>query len=95
MRIKFKKNEQKNFLDKVIHKISSPSLRGLLQFGIDTNYDSLKNYYTERRLLPEELFLELCHLAKINQSELMFEVLEENWGKIKGGKVTKKKAFLL
>jgi hypothetical protein len=45
----------------------------------------LKNYYSQRRLLPEDLFLDLCHLAKIDFKLLDIQYKPENWGKIKGG----------
>jgi len=85
-RVKFRKGKQREFLDNVKEKLMAPSIRSLLQFGILTNYSSLKNYYSERRLLPKELFEDLCHLAKIDFKDLDFEFLEGNWGQLKGGK---------
>ena len=87
MRIKFKKGGQRAFLDLVIMRINSPSLRGVLQFGFDIPYSTLKNYYNESRILPESLFNDLCNIARIKASELSFEIINENWGKVKGGKV--------
>lgn len=87
MRIKFKKGEQRKFLDLVIERLNCISLRGLLQFGLDTNYNCLKNYYTERRLLPKKIFDDLCHLAKIDKGNLEIENLGDNWGRVKGGKM--------
>ncbi len=89
MRIKFKKEKQKFFLDLVIEKLNAPSLRGILQFGFNVPYSTLKNYYNESRLLPEDLFDDLCEVAKIDKSELSFEFVDENWGKVKGGRVGK------
>jgi len=85
-RIKFKPNKQKQFLNLVITQTNSTSLRGILQFGFDTTYSSLKNYYTERRLMPKTLFNNLCHLAKINPETLKTQELEKHWGQEKGGK---------
>ncbi len=85
MRIKFRRGKQRAFLNLVIKNLNSPSLRGLLQFGFLIPYSTLKNYYNESRLLSENLFDDLCMIAKINKSSLSFEVVSENWGKIKGG----------
>jgi hypothetical protein len=78
MRIKFPKGDQKKFIDKVIENTSSPSLRGLLQFGLETTYSTLKNYYTESRTLPEEIFIEMLEISKIKKEDLNFEELDEN-----------------
>tara|TARA_B100001971_G_C17904361_1_gene389605 strand:- start:292 stop:564 length:273 start_codon:yes stop_codon:yes gene_type:complete len=86
MRVKFKSGEQRKFLDLVISKLNCISLRGILQFGFDISYSSLKNYYTERRLLPQDFFKDLCYLAKINVNRLNVEYLKDNWGRVKGGK---------
>ena len=91
MRIKFKRGKQRKFLDLVVEKLNSPSVRGILQFGFDVPYSSLKNYYNESRLLPEDLFDDLCEIASIDRRELKFEFVEENWGKVKGGKIGKRK----
>lgn len=92
MRIRFNKGRQREFLDLVVERLSSPSLRGILQFGFDVPYSTLKNYYNESRLLPEDLFNDLCDVARIDKSELNFEIIDENWGKIKGGKLGKRKS---
>jgi len=90
-RVLFKKNMQRKFLNKIIKELNCVSLRSLLQFGLKTNYDCLKNYYTERRLLPLELFEDLCYLSKINPKSLDINYKDENWGKIKGGKISRRK----
>jgi hypothetical protein len=86
-RIKFPKEYQRKFLKEVLGKLNCPSLRALNQFGFEINYSTLKNYFLEERLLPEEFFRDLCYLAKMNVGELDFEVLEDSWGQVKGGKV--------
>ncbi len=91
MRIKFQKNKQKEFLNKVIQKLSAPSLRSILNYGINTNYQNLKNYYTERRTIPLNLLNELLHLSKIPKSHIKVKYLKPNWGQIKGGKTKKLK----
>ena len=90
-RIKFSRGKQREFLDLVVERMSAVSLRSLLQFGVDTNYSSLKNYYTERRFLPEDLFDNLCHLAKIDVEDLDVEKLGDYWGQTKGGRIGKVK----
>ena len=86
MRVKFKSGEQRKFLDLVISRLNCISLRGILERGFDVSYNSLKNYYTERRLLPQDFFKDLCYLAKINVNRLNVEYLKDNWGRVKGGK---------
>jgi hypothetical protein len=85
-RIKFKKGMQKKFLDLFIQKSGCISLRGILQFDPYVSYDCLKNYYSERRLLPQELFYDLCRLIKAEPESFDVEVLDDNWGKVKGGR---------
>jgi len=90
-RVLFKKGMQREFLDLVIRELNCLSLRGILQFGFNIKYSSLKNYYIERRLIPEEFFNDLCYLSKIDKVKLNVKYLKRNWGQIKGGKRGKKK----
>jgi len=92
MRIRFNRGWQRRFLDLVVEKLRSPSVRGILQFGFDVPYSTLKNYYNESRLLPREFFDDLCDIAKIDKFGLDFEEVDENWGKIKGGSLSKRKS---
>ncbi len=85
-RVKFDRGKQREFLDLVIEKLNSPSLRGLLQFGLETNYENLKNYYSERRLLSRDLFEDMIYLAKLRKKDFDFSYLDENWGRVKGGR---------
>lgn len=85
-RIKFEKGEQRKFLEEVLKNLNCPSLRAFLQFGFDVPYSTLKNYYSEKRLLPEEFFLELLNFSKIDPKNYFFEVLKNHWGQSKGGK---------
>lgn len=89
-RIKFKKIFQRKFIDEVLNKTNCPSLRELIRRGFDVNYQTLKSYYSENRNLPEELFNSLCEFAKIDKKKLKFEIVEENYGQIKGGKKSKR-----
>jgi hypothetical protein len=95
-RVKFEKNPQgddssnegpqRKFLKDVLVRINCPSLRELINRGFDVSYSTLKNYFSEKRLLPENLFKNLCYVAKIDPSSLNVEYLKENWGQVKGGK---------
>lgn len=84
-RIKFQKGEQRIFLKKVLMELNCPFLRALNQFGFDIPYSTLKNYFVESRLLPENFFNDLCYLAKIDKTEINFEIITRNWGQILGG----------
>jgi len=85
-RVKFRKGQQRRFLQKVIENLNSPSLRGIRQFGLKVNYQTLKSYYNENRTLPEDFFRDLCVLAKVDEKSLGIVYLKENWGQRKGGK---------
>jgi len=84
-----KKGGQRAFLDLVVDKLKSPSLRGLLQFGFVLKYSTLKNYYSEVRLMPRDLVEDFCELAGVDIDGLDVGVIGENWGQVKGGKVRK------
>jgi len=86
MRVKFRMGKQRKFINRVISKIYSPSLRALKQYGININYSTIKSYYAEIRTMPLELFENLCNLAGIDKKELDISFLNNNYGQIKGGK---------
>jgi hypothetical protein len=90
MRVKFREGGQRKFLDLVVSRLRAVSLRGVLQFGFDVPYSTLKNYYNESRLLPEELFDDMCEVAGISKSGLKFELVGDNWGMVLGGKLGKR-----
>lgn len=90
MRIKFRKGEQRKFIKIVLEDTNCPSLRELINRGFDIPYSTLKNYYSEQRNLPENLFNDLLNFARLNKSNFDFEILEENFGKIIGGKKSQK-----
>jgi len=85
MRVKFKKGKQREFIGKVIEQLNLVSLRSLLQYGFDVPYSTLKNYYVEDRTLPNEFFEQLCDLSKLNKKDFNYEIIEDNWGQVKGG----------
>jgi hypothetical protein len=87
MRVRFlRKGGQRAFLDFVIDRLKVKSLRGVLQFGVDVNYSTLKNYYNESRLMPRDLVLEFCEVSDIDFVALGIEEVAENWGQMKGGR---------
>ena len=90
MRIKFKKGKQRKFLDLAVEKLNSPSVRGILQFGFDIPYSTLKNYYNESRLMPKNLFEDICDVALIGKNKFEVEEVSENRGKVKGGQISRK-----
>ena len=90
MRIKFKQGEQRKFLDLIVIKLNCVSISGILERGFDISYDALKSYYSERRLLPNDFFNDLCHLSKLNPDDFDVEYMEDNWGRVKGGKISKR-----
>ena len=90
MRVKFKKGEQRNFINLVLSRIAAPSLSELINRGVGMNYQTLKNYYSERRLMPEWLFTDLCDFSKIDKNEIEFSLIPDNWGQSKGGKISKR-----
>ncbi len=91
MRVRFfEEGGQRTFLDLVILKLKSPSLRGLLQFGFDVPYSTLKNYYAGVRLMSEDLVRDFCGIAGIDFDGLNIEIVGENWGKVKGGRIGKR-----
>ena len=89
-RVKFQNGQQREFLKKVITKINCPSLRELINRGIEVNYSTLKNYYNEERCLPEGLFYELIEISGMNRSDFDFEIINDYWGQVKGGRKSRK-----
>ena len=89
-RVRFGRGKQRAFLDLIVERLDSPSLRAILQFGFGVPYSTLKNYYNESRLLSEDFFRDLCEVAKVEVGELKFEFVDENWGQVRGGKISKR-----
>ena len=90
VRIKFHKGRQREFMKKVLANSNSPSLRALRQFGIEVSYSTLKSYFNENRTLPEELFDDLCVISKLDKRDIDFEIVDEHWGQVLGGKISKR-----
>jgi len=90
VRVKFKqKGQQRGFLKKVLEKVNCPSLRAFEQFGFDVSYSTMKNYYSEVRLLPKILFEDLCDFSGISKDSLEVTFFNDFWGQIKGGSLSK------
>jgi hypothetical protein len=89
-RVLFRNNGQRGFFEMVIRELRCISLKGILQFGFDMPYSSLKNYYSGRRLLPKNLFDNLCYITKLDAKMFDVEFLDGRWGQAKGGKMSKR-----
>ena len=87
-RVRFQKGKQREFLKLVLESTDCPSLRELINRGFDIPYSTLKNYFNESRSLPEDLFGDLCVFARISKDKFSIDVLNSNWGQIKGGKIS-------
>lgn len=90
MRVLFSEGMQREFLKKILENINCPSLRELINRGIDVNYSTLKNYFNEDRLMPEEFFNELIEMSGVNKNNFTFNLVNENWGQVKGGKISRR-----
>ena len=87
MRVRFvRKGGQRKFLEMVRDRLNVSSVRGVLQFGVSVSYFAMKSYYSEDRLMPKDLVVDLCDLAGIDYDGLDVEELGDNWGKVKGGR---------
>jgi len=91
-RVRFGVGKQREFLDLVRDSLQCVSIRGILQFGFNIPYSTLKSYYNENRLLPRDLFEDLCRVARIDVEGLGVEYLKWNWGLVRGGRLGKRKS---
>ncbi len=87
-RIKFQSTSQRDFIKKIMDDSGCPSLRELSR-RIDVNYSTMKNYYSEKRLLSKKVYDLLLSFSQIPSFEFEVSILEENWGQRKGGKCKK------
>ncbi|MBU2616859.1 MAG: hypothetical protein KKB79_02655 [Nanoarchaeota archaeon] len=90
MRMKFSQGKQKEFINSVLISAACPSLRELSR-RIDINYQTLKNYYSERRLLSDNFFDVLCRISKLDEKDFSVQRVSDNLGQVKGGKKSRKK----
>ena len=86
MRIKFQKGKQREFLKQVLLRINSPTIKELAN-RMQISYSTLKNYFNESRKLPKSLFEDFCFVSMISPEEFDVELLDKNWGQVKGGRV--------
>ncbi|OYT36299.1 hypothetical protein B6U91_01525 [Candidatus Pacearchaeota archaeon ex4484_71] len=91
MRVRFKKGEQRRFLKNVLGNVNCPSLRELCNRLVGVNYASLKNYFTERRSLPYDLFQDFVEMSGINKGNFDFLLEEDFSGQRKGGMASKRR----
>ena len=90
MRIKFAKNKQKEFFNEVLANMNCPSLRELRKRGLDVSYSALKNYFCGRRNISEDLFDQILELSRLNKNNFDYEVLDDNYGQVFGGKKSRR-----
>lgn len=87
MRIKLKKGKQKKLILLVKKDSSWSKMSKLLHLSISYLSKDLAN---EKRLLSENVYKKLCDLAGTNFDEFILKRLDDNWGRSKGGKQSKK-----
>lgn len=86
MRVRFSKETQRMFLKKVMELVGAPTMKELAsRFGI--KYSAMKNYFVDRRLLSQEIFL---NMSKVTGVKIDFNLVPETWGQIKGGKKSRR-----
>lgn len=85
MRIKFEKEQQKFFLNYAMQKLNC-NLRELSE-RIKVDYERMKKYHQEICFFEDKIFYKICKISGINFKKISFEKLENNWGKVKGGKI--------
>lgn len=90
MRVCFNQGEQRKFLKKVLEELRCPNLRSFSQYGLGVSYSTMKNYFSECRTIPKELFEELLLLSKLDRKEFSYQELNENFGQVLGGKKSRR-----
>ena len=89
MRTKFEKGKQRQFIKEVLISVNSPTLKDL-SVRLNISYSSIKKYFNELRLLPLDLFENLCSISNIKKDSLKIMFLENNFGQINGGKKSRR-----
>lgn len=90
MRILFNNGEQKKFIDQVCKKINITLRKLSIDYKkeLKVSYSSMKKYRNERLLMPLNVASFLSEKSDVNWKNFNFkEVLEDNWGWVKGGKI--------
>ncbi|MEK6890135.1 MAG: LAGLIDADG family homing endonuclease [Nanoarchaeota archaeon] len=80
-RINLNKETQKGLFKKFKSRnITSKKLAMILNIP----YSTLKKYSTAKRTIPENVFLKVLDILKIEKNELTFSYLHYNWGRVLG-----------
>tara|TARA_Y100000310_G_C20587798_1_gene766371 strand:+ start:246 stop:1148 length:903 start_codon:yes stop_codon:yes gene_type:complete len=89
-RIKLKKGYQRRLIEnaKEKNKISWKELGKLLKISSDYLRLDLR---LEKRYISQELYDKLSEISGLNYNRLILERLDKNWGRSKGGKLSKPK----
>jgi len=82
---------QRKFLFLILKKTDCPSIKELSNRFLGVSYSAWRNYFSEIRLLPLNLFEELCKFANVKKENFKFEELKNNWGQVVGGKKGKRR----
>ena len=82
MKVRLKEGKQKELILLAKEDLSWKKLSQKLKVNEGYLFRDLKY---EKRLLSDELYENLCKLAKVNFDDYILEKLGDNWGKIKGG----------
>ncbi len=86
MRIKLKEGKQKELILLSKNNFTWKELANQLKINYQYLSRDLKN---ERMFLSEESYKKLCKITKINYDEFVEKELDDNWGKSKGGKISR------
>lgn len=89
-RLRLKEGIQKQLIDNTKEKTGLSWNKLSKITGVAPSYLRIDLRY-EKRLLPKALYALLCKLAGLNYDDSIIEKLPENWGQIKGGKMSKRK----
>lgn len=85
MKIRLKKGKQKELIFLAKNNLTWKSLAEKIDISQEYLCNDLKN---ERILISDKNYKELCSLAKTNFDKYILEMLNDNWGKSKGGKLS-------
>lgn len=83
-RVKLNKGKQRELILILSNKFGSVR-KMAKKFGIP--YSTMKGYFEEVRLLPENLFNKILSLSNMKKNDLKISYLSANWGSILGGKM--------
>lgn len=84
-RLKFLRGEQRKFIVKSCNGLSLKEF--LKNSELKIPYSTFKQYAREHLTLPLSLAKELARISNQNLSDYKTELMDENWGAVKGGKI--------